>query len=149
MGNSEVEDNRKRSWAEETKERACAVGTSVFMRARYVWKCPANGAVALDLKTLFKRAVRAPAWEILLRKETLEKGLPFYAAHQNHYPNVTDWRLCKSLFFCFSGITLPDGCCLFILFKEFCIIQRACFVLEGERPADCWHGIIKQCLRMY
>lgn len=26
MGNSDVEDNRKRSWAEETKEHACAVG---------------------------------------------------------------------------------------------------------------------------
>lgn len=92
--------------------------------------------ITLDLKTLFEWAVHAPAWEILLQKETLEKGLLFYATRQNHYPNITDWRLCKSLFFYFSSAILPDDCCLLILFKEFWIVQRVWFVLEGEGPAD-------------
>lgn len=42
MGNSDIEDKRKRSWAEETKECACAVGTSVSTHGRYVRKCPEN-----------------------------------------------------------------------------------------------------------
>ena len=74
------------------------------------------------------------------------KGLPFYTSHQNPYPNITDWRLCKSLFFYFSSGFQSGGCCLLILFKEFSIIPRPCSGLEGEHPADCRQDTVKQCL---